>query len=114
MTRSRDQLLRINGHKIYSYIILQRFMDFLLFSVFGKMLVISYRMAGKFDGLTFFALTIKLISVNVNFPYAMPSYRAFRQIKIHHIFIMQFGGYFVKFSGHTVFPHDFISFPLIW
>ena len=46
MTRSRDQLLRINGHKIYSYITLQKFMDFLLFSVFGKV----YHMAGKFDG----------------------------------------------------------------
>ena len=38
----------------------------------------------------------------------VPSYQAFRQIKIRHIFIMQFGGYFVKFysrqiSGHTVF-----------
>ena len=32
------------------YIILQKFMDFLLFSVFGKVLEIPYRMAGKFDG----------------------------------------------------------------
>ena len=37
----------------------------------------------------------------------MPSYRSFRQIKIRHIFIMQFGGYFipVKFSGHTIFSY---------
>ena len=32
----------------------------------------TYRMAGKFDGLTFFVLTIKLISVNVNFPSNFP------------------------------------------
>ena len=33
----------------------------------------------------------------------MPSYRAFRQIKIRHIFIMQFGGYFVKFYSRQIF-----------
>ena len=71
MTRSRDQLLRINSQKY----ILSNNIDtntakihgFLLFSVFGKVLEISYHMAGKFDSLTFFALTVKLISVNVNF-----------------------------------------------
>ena len=33
----------------------------------------------------------------------MPSYRAFCQIKIRHIFIMQFGGYFVKFYSRQIF-----------
>ena len=33
----------------------------------------------------------------------MPSYWAFRQIKIRHIFIMQFGGYFVKFYSRQIF-----------
>ena len=35
--------------------------------------------------------------------YYVPSYRAFRQIKIRHIFIMQFGGYFVKFYSRQIF-----------
>ena len=39
--------------------------------------------------------------------YYVTSYRAFRQIKIRHIFIMQFGGYFVKFSGHTVYDFSY-------
>ena len=40
----------------------------------------------------------------------MPSYRAFRQIKIRHIFIMQFGGYFVKFYSRQIFrPYGIAS-----
>ena len=40
----------------------------------------------------------------------MPSYRAFRQIKIRHIFIMQFGGYFVKFYSRQIFRPYAIQF----
>ena len=39
----------------------------------------------------------------------MPSYHAFRQIKIRHIFIMQFGGYFVKFYSRQIFRPYSIS-----
>ena len=48
MTRSHDQLIRINGHKISNYInyidsnSLQKCIDFLLFSVFGKVLEKPY------------------------------------------------------------------------
>ena len=39
-------------------------------------------------------------------------YRAFRQIKIRHIFIMQFGGYFVKFYSHQIFrPYCMLTKP---
>ena len=40
----------------------------------------------------------------------MPSYRAFRQIKIRHIFITQFGGYFIKFYSRQIFrPYGTLS-----
>ena len=35
--------------------------------------------------------------------YYVPSCRAFHQTKIHHIFILQFGGYFVKFYSRQIF-----------
>ena len=69
--------------------------------------VAGYRIAGKFNrefNLTFFALTVKLISVNVNFPYTMCLLTGhFVKFKIRHIFIMQFGGYFVKFYSRQIF-----------
>ena len=44
----------------------------------------------------------------------MPSYRAFRQIKIRHIFIMQFGGYFVKFYSRQIFrPYGMCFFDFL-
>ena len=41
--------------------------------------------------------------ISLEFLYHVPSYRAFHQIKIRHVFIMQFGGYFVKFYSRQIF-----------
>ena len=78
--------------------------------MYVRMYVCMYHVARKFDGefnfdgLTFFALTVKLISVNVNFPYTMCLLTEhFVKFKICHIFIMLFRGYFIKFYSRQIF-----------
>ena len=50
--------------------------------------------------MTIFTLTVKFISIFINFPHLKDCHMlSFCQIKIHH-FKMQFGGYFIKFYSH--------------
>ena len=75
----------------------------------------TYHMAGKFDGefnLTFFALTVKLISVNVNFPLNFPYTMClltahFVKLKSVIFLLCNLEAILsnfipIKFSGHTV------------